>query len=256
MPDRPLPASRFYIGMCKVSKPPHLLLIYVRERQAAIADAYSFVSHSLRNKLGRIGIAANRLAKTVGSDNQSICKIKDTLSSARTDITGIAYVIKLPEYEVCDITQIWQQTITNLQDLAEGTALNILKTPVGNNITINRDAKIIKSIFYNLVLNAIEHILLTSDKQTSTSEIWLEIKKKEHELKLYICNTGSRIGCDPNSIFNMGVSTKSDGSGFGLYFSRLRAKDLRGDLQLVSNKKHQGADVVFKLTLPVSGEDK
>ena len=70
----------------------------------------------------------------------------------------------------------------------------------------------------------------------------------DEELKIEVRDTGP--GIDKTIIprlFESGVTSRSGGSGFGLYFSRLVARDLGGDLEYDPNWK-PGA--CFRLVLP------
>jgi signal transduction histidine kinase len=68
------------------------------------------------------------------------------------------------------------------------------------------------------------------------------------ELKIEIRDTGPGIAKKIiPKLFESGVTTRSVGSGFGLYFSRLIARDLGGDLEYDPNW-NRGA--CFRLVLP------
>jgi len=130
-----------------------------------------------------------------------------------------------------------------------------------SNITINKhyqedmqilvDKSKLMQILVNLIKNAIDSVSL--DTKQPTKEINISIVNSSNMLTIIIQDNG--LGIDQeniNKIFSFGFTTKTDGHGFGLHNSALKAKEMGGSLQAKSDGIGCGA--TFTLTLPYNPE--
>ena len=210
--------------------------LYVRERQAQLAVAYSQLIHALRNKLSSIdGYLSQLESLSVGAEALKIIdQAHKAISNTLNSVVGIRRLVKVPQFMQVDIAAIWNQVANELA--------NNLISHCPRQLSWRSDPDILRSIFYNLAQNALEAIAADN----SEALIWLQAEVQSEVLVLHICNTGSSITINESELFNLGSSSKPSSSGFGLYFSQLRAQDIRGELQLGSV---DGADVAFTLKL-------
>ena len=208
--------------------------LYVRERQAQVAMAYSQLIHALRNKLSTIDGYLTQLESVSTEYIDILAKAHDAVGNTLNSVAGIRQLVKVPQFYQIDIDAVWNQVAGELK--------NILISPYPTQLVWRSDPNILHSIFFNLAQNALEAI----GSDNSEARIWLQAEIQSDELLLHICNTGSTITIAESELFKLGASSKPSSSGFGLYFSQLRAQDIRGELQLGSVA---GADVAFTLKL-------
>ena len=208
--------------------------LYVRERQAQMAMAYSQLIHALRNKLSTIDGYLTQLESASKESIDILAKAHDAVTNTLNSVVGIRQLVKVPQFSQIYIDVIWNQVAVELN--------NTLINPYPTKLVWRSDPDILHSIFFNLVQNALEAIGTSNPE----ARIWLQAEVQDEILLLHICNTGSSITINKSELFKLGASSKPSSSGFGLHFSQLRAQDIRGDLQLGSVA---GADVAFTLKL-------
>ena len=102
-------------------------------------------------------------------------------------------------------------------------------------------------VFFNLIHNAL-------DACPANSRIWLEsLPNTVNQVQLKVSDDGPGIHLSiQQTLFQLGVTTKPNGSGFGLSFTRSRMHDLGGDILI--EPKSPGA--CFRLLLPIHSTDK
>ena len=209
--------------------------LYVRERQAQVAMAYSQLIHALRNRLSAIDGYLTQLEYiSTGTTIDIIAKAHDAVGNTLNSVVGIRQLVKVPQFSQIDMAMVWNQVAVELN--------NTLINPYPTKLVWRSDPDILHSIFFNLVQNALEAIGTSNPE----ARIWLQAEVQDEILLLHICNTGSSITINKSELFKLGASSKPSSSGFGLYFSQLRTQDIRGELQLGSVA---GADVAFTLKL-------
>ena len=208
--------------------------LYVRERQAQMAMAYSQLIHTLRNKLSTIDGYFTQLESASTESIDILAKAHDAVGNTLNSVVGIRQLVKVPQFSQIDIDVVWNQVADELR--------STLIHPYPTKLVWRSDPDIIHSIFFNLAQNALEAIGASNPE----ARIWLQAEVQSEVLLLHICNTGSSITINKSELFNLGVSSKPSSSGFGLHFSQLRTQDIRGELQLGSVA---GADVAFTLKL-------
>nr|VFJ62975.1 MAG: Signal transduction histidine kinase [Candidatus Kentron sp. FW] len=212
--------------------------VYVARVQGRVGMAFSQFRHSLVSQTGAIGNALNRLRRT-GADTKYAERIQAVLDEIEQSIARARISAKVPDFSRKDIATIWNERIENMGPLAERKGISLI--PRNEPVSWETDADLLRNIFSNLIQNATQHC-------DEGCEISMHEMIAKEELCVEIRDTGP--GVAPSIIpklFKSGVTTRSEGSGFGLYFSRLLAEELGGRLEF-DGQYQEGA--CFRLVLP------
>jgi signal transduction histidine kinase len=103
------------------------------------------------------------------------------------------------------------------------------------------DPDILESLLFNLADNALRHA-------GKGVHVWLEASVEEGHLIVDVVDTGQGIASDIRErLFDPGVTSSNSGTGLGLYLTKLRAKDIGGDVVLAATGS---AGTRFRITLP------
>ena len=119
------------------------------------------------------------------------------------------------------------------------------------------DKNIFTSVLFNLAQNAVEHISLQSCDPDDNCvggpfRIWVKLARKDQNLIIFVCNTGSKMLLDLDDIFAMGASGKPYGTGTGLHYSKSKLRELNCYIEYINK---ENADCTFKITAPMQGEN-
>jgi signal transduction histidine kinase/CheY-like chemotaxis protein len=210
------------------------------EQEAALGRVLGQFRHSMRGRLALLANALNE-AHAEGTTGEWLERSWRVLKQADEEIDHSRNFVKVPEYQDVDARAVWDQVVAKLSALAREKGV-ILKEWTYSDVLIWRsDPDIVSLILENLVLNSIEQC-------HRGDAVELRVEVGADSLHLTVCDSGPgvRQSVRPR-LFEPGITTKPSGTGFGLYFSRLRARDLHGDLRFDENHQPGAA---FSLTLP------
>lgn len=196
--------------------------------------------HSLRTPVGAISNVVAR-ARYFGETAEWVGEIQEALRDIDREIENSNHLIKIPEFVDTNILDLVDSIVSHARKMADEKEI-IISIDIRNpQIKWRTDAAILRSILDNLIQNSILSC-------SSGNRIILKVRETESDLRLTIEDTGPGIPKTmQDRLFQRGGSTRPTGTGFGLYFARIRARDLGGDL--VWNREHvPGAS--FTLILP------
>lgn len=205
------------------------------EKGKLIADYLINIAKELQTENNKIIIESQHL-------DAYLQHIKDIvlLQKDMSGISGVVEKIFLPEIiELC----INMALTSNKNKLI--TVIKHINDPIF--LELDR-AKLIQ-ILVNLIRNAKDSVLLSKNKD---KKIILSLKKdlEKNVLQIIVSDTG--VGIEKENmtkIFSLGFTTKKEGHGFGLHSSAIAARDLAGDLKVISDGVEKGA--TFILVLPL-----
>ncbi len=217
--------------------------IVTAERTAQMAAAYRQFRHTLITRLGSIGNALNDLEEVV-PEHPNIERIRGTLQTLVQQVKAVRHLIKTPEIADVSLSQVWNDQANDLAQAAAEAGVTLC--PCDWEGRWYTDGEILAVILFNLLLNAVYY-------SGRGATVTLTVVPGSESVKLLIRDTGKGIAPDLfNRLFLDGITTSSEGGGFGLHFSRIRARDLGGDLEH-DPKWTPGAG--FVLTLPRLSND-
>ena len=90
-----------------------------------------------------------------------------------------------------------------------------------------------------LDLSIIIDNLISNAQKAGAKKIDIEFEKHERELFVYFHDNGNGLDLEtfptPETIFNLGVKSKVEGSGIGLYSAKKKMKEMYGDIEFIGN---------------------
>ena len=99
-------------------------------------------------------------------------------------------------------------------------------------ISIMADADKLVAVLINIVKNASE-AFITDEENTLKNGKYIKIKTEKDENSAIICVSNNAEGIkEPERIFNEGFTTKSSGTGLGLWICKKSIEEQMGELEL------------------------
>ncbi len=192
-----------------------------------------YISHEVKNQLSVCDLyieIMERYCKKNGITDETILKSVNCIKRA-VQIAGN----NLLELKSSDVQEIGQY---NLQEILEeslqlskvyGFNQNIdISLNCDTNPMVSVDKNRFQSVIINLVKNACEAF---DDKEDKWVKISAEIQNSI--ARIVVSNNANPI--ENPDIFDAGMTTKENGSGFGLYISRKNMEEMGGTLRLVKS---------------------
>jgi nitrogen fixation/metabolism regulation signal transduction histidine kinase len=216
--------------------------------------------HEIMNSISPIRIMSGNLLNIVRHLNQSFSKsnqsaneefsrLSEGLSTIRKRSSGLSDFIekyrsltKIPEpsFSHINVPGLFQH-VTNLmkEQLNKNNIESEVKT-TPKQLTITGDEKMLEQVLLNLIKNAMEAV-----RANDHGKIILEAKENNEETTISIRDNGPGIPADQlDKIFIPFYTTKEDGSGIGLSFSR-QIMHLHGGSIKIQSEKNTGTEVVL-----------
>lgn len=184
--------------------------------QLSICDLYSEIINRYSEEGNIDGIK-----KAVKSINKSLKMANNSLISLKTDENSELKLINLSE-----LTE-------NATELSEVYLLDKeieLQVEKSDDIFVIADFDKLVGVIINLVKNASE-AFLEDDVQENGKYIKIKLEKVDDEALISVSNNAKGI-INPEKIFNEGFTTKSSGSGLGLWICKKSIEEMNGELTL------------------------
>lgn len=218
--------------------------LILNQSQANLGRMVAVVSHEIKNPLMIIRASAERIKNKLGSDEaEYIIDETDRLNRIVTgylDFASGRYALKSEKVDTGTlVSRISEKFAPRLAQ--EGVKLRT----VGNLADgfIEADPAAIRQIIINLILNAAEEV---AEKNDATVEIGLASDNKK--VKITVGDNGGGIDRKTmKEIFEPFYTTKTTGSGLGLYLSRKLTEQMNGSIEITSGK---GNGTTVTLTFP------
>ncbi|MCP4198167.1 MAG: response regulator, partial [Proteobacteria bacterium] len=152
--------------------------------------------------------------------------------------------LKLPE----SLAEVVQEALLQTRHLLGSVVLDCNIADF-KSLTVDCDRRMLVQVLVNLIRNGIDAIGEANRETEGRVEIYTELADEQNIL-LKITDNG--IGMEPkvvNQLFRFKFTTKKDGNGIGLHFSKMILKLHEGSIQVESEK---GMGTTFVIHLPIS----
>lgn len=226
------------------------------DRLAAIGTLAAGIVHDIRNPLVSVRTFLQLLPERLEdeefktafrelalSELDRVCLlINDLLSFSRPAAR---------EREVIEVTPIVEQTVRLLEPEARKASVQLCLAEEGAPLRVIADEGQLRQVLMNVVLNAIEATPVGGRVDVACA---VEVRSA-HGCVVSVTDTGAGLPPgDPAQVFEPFYTTKSLGSGLGLYIARRIVDDHGGTIQAV-RCEHGGTSIVIRLPSAEGGDD-
>jgi GAF domain-containing protein len=220
---------------------------YEAERLAAMSDMASNMVHNINNSIGAIRVLVQqiRFKANYGSlSPEFLAKKLESIEHSAEKTLEMARNIRNPFQNLAtEPTDINKSLRAALQSFEPRPSTLELILELADKLPPVLATQQLEEVFRNLIKNAIQ-----SMKGMGTLHI--SSKHTGHKLEVAVTDTGPGISHDltETSVFNLGVSSKSDGLGYGLWWCKIYLNRVGGAIDLDQSVT---AGCRFVITLPV-----
>ena len=225
-------------------------LIAKKTRLEVLGELGASLAHEIRNPLTGIQNYASMLRKDVETDPQKTMII-DKILHCVTDLEKLVESILdytrtfNPEKANHLSPLIIQEALSLAQEQIRAKDINVIDGFSKGNISINADAAMLKRVFLNLILNAVE-------ASGQGGQLKISVRTDEENIYADFQDNGKGMLQEHlHKIFTPFFTTKSKGTGLGLSIASKIVESHGGNLR-ADNVKGGGA--VFTVRLPKNGK--
>lgn len=227
--------------------------LHQAEKGAVVGRLAAAIAHEIRNPLNYISLTLDHLRSTYAPTDpekkKAFVRLTDQLKEEVgrinrhiTDFLKYSRPTKL-ELQAVDVRKEAEDALRLVEARAEESGITTEVTQTEKLPTILADREAIRSVFTNLVINAVEAI----DGNGGNVSVVLS-SADQNGIKVEVTDTGCGIGSeDIAKVFEPYFSTKETGTGLGLAIVKKAVEDHGGNIS-VSSK--EGAGTTFTIILP------
>lgn len=222
------------------------------EREKLLRSSISKLTHELKNP---IAVCNGYLEMLNINDKEKTEKyleiITNEITRSKTIIDEFSSYGKLKEInqDELDITYLLEETVELLKPLFKQHKATI-KLLIKEEIYIYGDYNKLKQVFINLLKNTIE-----AKKEQVPLEVLLNLKQTQNNVQIIIKDNGIGMSKEILSrVSEVFFTTKQNGTGIGLAFSKEVIELHKGSLQITSKKDH-GTQITISLPKEKKSED-
>ncbi len=226
------------------------------ERSAVVGRLASAIAHEIRNPLNYINLTLDHLrtafapedAKKRETFERLAIQLKKEVARINTRITEfLKYSRPTPlEFRPLDLRSLTEDALRMVEVQAAENSIETRIETEGRIPTIMGDEDSLRSVFTNLIINALQAI----DGEGGRLTIHLAGEKGGRVARVDITDTGRGIPPENISqVFEPYFSTKETGTGLGLAIVKKAVDDHKGTITVHSK---QGDGTTFTITLPAT----
>ncbi len=221
-----------------------------KDRLSLLGQMSSSFVHEFRNPLTSV-MGFIKLLKSEQPDLKYMDTIEHELDQLKFRITQFLHASRLDstdkEKEEIHLESLFHDIISFLYP-------SIVDGDVNVSTSIDPDCKItaikdeIKQVLVNIILNSVDAL---KQKNSSERKLYIACKKSHHFISFTITNNGPKIPEETReTIFEPFYTTKSYGTGIGLYVCKTLIEKHQGTIFCESNQQRTS----FIIRLPENGE--
>jgi signal transduction histidine kinase/FixJ family two-component response regulator len=228
----------------------------------------STLIHELNNRLGSVLNYAETLLvdhetieKDVAAamDSQLRARIKTSIKSLETNVRGMEQITSLylglmsvETSEIVRLNETVQRALSVMAPMAERNHVEIVTDFEPNLPGTIAVGSWLEQAFVNVALNAIQHITLAK----GSGELLVQTRLGKHLdtlcLQVVFTDTGPGIHSQHlDHIFELGFSTRTDGTGLGLFATKGLIEGMGGKVKVLSSVMFVGTTILIELPLIV-----
>ncbi len=264
--NKPFPVGNkyYYISSQSFTEDKKIIIIedytekFLQERQArqeakmiAVGQLSAGLAHEIRNPLGIIKSYGYILRKYCNDEisSNAVIAINDNVSRINSLVENLLHFSRLSggEAKLVNISKLIDSTLQLEHKRLHQSNIKMTvnyKNLRFNSLKINDD--VLKVVLLNLINNGIDAL---DNYEIPAKTISISISSDDNGLKISVKDNGPGIPKDKiEEIFNPFFSTKSQGTGLGLYILTTELNKINGSISVTSNI-NEGTE--FKVFLPL-----
>ena len=229
--------------------------LHQAEKGAVVGRLAAAIAHEIRNPLNYINLTLDHLRSSFApldeTKRQTFVKLTDQLKAevARinrhiTDFLKYSRPSTL-ELQEMDIRVVAEDAMRIVEARAEESGIETSIQQEGTLPTIMADGDSLRSVFTNLVVNALEAM------NGEGGKVSIKLSKSDpNSVKVEVTDSGCGISAkDISKVFEPYFSTKETGTGLGLAIVKKAIDDHSGTISVASK---EGSGTTFTIILPAS----
>jgi len=215
------------------------------QRSALIGQLSRAMIHEINNMMGPLNNRLTLLRKKLDSFKKGGTSVENTVALTKkvgevqkpiqkivSTMHMLGRIITKDKDEILRLDEIVTETINLTRDIADREHVTLSFIPPEKLLLIRSQAAALQQILLNLLLNAIQQIAETRSEHGGLVQISIELDSdstKDNLLRILIQDNGPGIHTSLwETVFELGYSTRQDGSGIGLYISKNLAEEKLG----------------------------
>lgn len=192
------------------------------------------IAHEIRNQLSICDLYSEIIRKQAETNNfEAIQNSLKAINKALKMANNCLISLKTKENSVIEATSIKNviETAVELSNVyLDGKNIEF-QVEADGDFNIMADSDKLTAVIINLVKNASEAFIIEDDALENGKYIKIKTEKEESCAKIYVSNNAQGIN-EPEKIFNEGFTTKSSGTGLGLWICKKSIEEMMGELEL------------------------
>lgn len=221
------------------------------EKSAVVGRLASAIAHEIRNPLNYINLTLDQLrAKFVPEDTEKAVIFEKLTAQLKTEVARInqqvsdflrySRPLKL-ELQPVEVRQAVENSLQIVEGQAEEQGIKITFVENENAPQISADAEVLRSVFNNLFINAVQAMPMGGTLN-------IAISTDANSVIIEVTDTGAGISVENlPKIFEPYFSTKETGTGLGLAIVKRIVDEHSGTIEVEST---EGAGTKFVVKLP------
>ncbi len=225
------------------------------EKFVSMGEMAANIAHEIRNPLGSIELFASLLMKDMPEerDRERVAKILTSVKNMDNKISNLLLFTKtnIPRLECINVHALLRETLSFSEPLAKQGDISFIFSPMAKDVLVPGDEEMLKQVFLNLTLNALQAMpeggcLDISTKITSSGQPRASVTPF---LEIMFADNG--IGIPEENlpkIFDPFFSTREKTSGLGLAIVHNILDMHKGAIHV---ERGRTAGTVFTMLLPL-----
>ncbi len=221
------------------------------EGLSAMGEVAAQLAHQIRNPLGVIKLFASLLTKELHGDHRA--ELAHHLLKGVGEIEAVVSNLLLfirpqkPALKAMDLREPLAEVLSFVKRFVAENGIRLETSISAEPLLVRGDAELLKQVFYNLVLNAVEAMPEGGTLRVGTGRRSSRLKGEVAEVT--IADSGCGIPSDKlQEVFKPFYTTKDKGTGLGLTIAH-RIVEVHGGL--IEVESEEGNGTTFRISLPL-----
>lgn len=251
---KPIQMSQFQKSILKISKNIHNKkskrdFLIIQSKQAAMGEMIDIIGHQWLSQISIMKLRTDYIKYEL--DEKCLKYMEKYIEKQKNSYVDLEQTIKefrrffnnSQNIQSKSIKKLISQTLILVHDLSKKHNLEI-SYDVDENIRVDVISNEIKHLFLNLIQNSIQAF---EDNKIKNRQVNFEVKLQDEKVILIYCDNAGGISKEIiNKIFESKVTSKSYGSGMGLYLCNMILKKINAKIKAYNVENKACFEIEFK----------